>query len=73
MTDECLRLRVYQYAKLRGVSVDTVWIWIEKGRVVAEKDEGGHRWWVIMKKNNRKEPETTGGNRKEPICDQETA
>lgn len=44
-----VRLRVHQFAKLRGVCVKTVWVWIDSGKVVAKKDEGGHRWYVIVK------------------------
>ncbi len=64
-----VRLRVNQFAKLRGVCVKTVWIWIDEGKVAAEKDEGNHRWWVLIKNT----PEGNGRERKEAegnaLCD----
>jgi predicted site-specific integrase-resolvase len=68
-----VRLRVHQFAKLRGVSTETVWLWIEKGKVAAEKDEGGHRWFVVTKINTREHPEGTVINRKQPVGESETA
>ena len=47
--DVC-RLRVHQFAKLRGVSVDTVYLWRDQGKITVERDEGGWRLWVIVKK-----------------------
>lgn len=48
MTENC-RLRVHQFARLRGVSTDTVRRWIRAGKIEAEKDEGGRRWYVLVR------------------------
>lgn len=67
------RLRVHQFAKLRGVCVRTVWIWIDCGKVSAERDEGGRRWWVLLKKNNERERQEAKARASKRIADPETA
>jgi len=52
MSVEGIRLRVHQFARLRGVSVFTVRRWIKRGKVEALRDEGGHRWLVVLQRRS---------------------
>ena len=45
-------LTTRDFARHHGVSVSTVWRWIEEGRVEAFKCPGGYRWRIIVNKSS---------------------
>lgn len=73
MSEEPLRLRVHQFARMRGVKCKTVWLWINQGKITAEKDEGGHRWFVLVKINTAKDHQGTPNNTQQRLGDAEIA
>ena len=76
MTDDAatvVRLRVHQFARLRGVKPKTIWLWIDQGKIMAEKDEGGHRWWILLRKRTTKDRRTTPNNADLRLGDDEIA
>lgn len=44
-----MKMKISEYAKLKGVTYRTIWNWIKKGYVVVEKSKSGINYIVLDK------------------------
>lgn len=44
-----MKMKISEYAKLKGVTYRTIWNWIKRGYVVVEKSQSGMNYIVLDK------------------------